>query len=156
MLDITDKLTLEKLVLQPDTVEILNWQYFGCYNLKNIVFNNRLKKIGDSAFTNCMQLESIELPNSLETIGIEAFHRCINLKHVKFPENIKTIQPLCFYRCTSLREICLPKNMKQVDLEAFDPIAVNTLKVGKQMLTEKFLNECKMYFKNISVLTYDD
>lgn len=91
MLDIKDKLTLEKLVLPSDTIEILNWQYFGCYQLKTIVFNNRLKKIGDSAFTNCMQLESIELPNSLETIGIEAFHRCINLKHVKFPKNLKNI-----------------------------------------------------------------
>ena len=155
MLDINEKMKLFYLKLPNDTIEVHDFEFFGCYMLKTIAFNAVLKKIGNSAFANCLSLEQIELPNSLEEIGIEAFHRCINLKHVKLPSNIKKIAPLCFFRCTSLHEIVIPKSMQNIDLEAFDPSTLKVMHVSTNICTSSFIRKCQSYFENLQIKTYD-
>ena len=48
-------------------------------NMKNLVIDEGVTAIGDSAFAGCPNLTNIQLPTSLKTIGDKAFVNCIDL-----------------------------------------------------------------------------
>ena len=88
---------LESVIL-PDSVEEIGAEaFYGCKNLKSIVFPKNLKAIGDSAFSSC-NLESITLPESLKEIGEYAFSYC-NLKSIVLPKNLQKIGYNSFRNC---------------------------------------------------------
>ena len=77
----------------PSVVEVednafRNWAFRNCNKLRKVIFNERLQKIGDSAFQNCTSLSSITLPSTVIEIGYCAFFRCNNLREVVFNEEL--------------------------------------------------------------------
>lgn len=77
--------TLPETVVKIDEEALLRYK-----NLKNIVLNDGLKKIGDFAFSCCENLESITFPDSVDTIGEAAFQLCMNMRSVTFGSGFKT------------------------------------------------------------------
>lgn len=59
--------------------------FYGCSNLKGIIFPNTLEKIGSSAFKNCTSLKSIIVPDSVTSIGSGVFSGCTALEEITLP-----------------------------------------------------------------------
>lgn len=78
---------------------------FNSSSLKNIVFPNQIKKIGNNTFYNCVKIEKIVLPSTLESIGNHSFYNCVNLKEIIIPESVKSIGGYAFMECYSLEKI---------------------------------------------------
>jgi len=88
-------------------------------NVKHVVIEDGLKKIGDVAFASCDQLESITLPDSIEQIFVGAFAYCTSLKEVILPAYLTKIEEYAFYSCRSLKEIIIPAGVATIEDYAF-------------------------------------
>ena len=86
-------------------IEEIEGAFRYCYNLKNVVIPNTVKRIGDDAFINCKNLETLVLPDSVEEIGNYAFNGC-NKLHLTIGKNVKEIgvDALDFVRSFSISD----------------------------------------------------
>ena len=97
-------------------VEIDAFAFYGCKNLADVEFGDRLATIGYSAFDGCDSLSHLKLP-SITTIVNYAFLNCTRLTDVELSECLETIGGSAFYGCERLQRIAIP--LKR-DLFAFD------------------------------------
>jgi hypothetical protein len=67
---------------------------------------NRITKVGASAFTGCTELTSVSIPEVL-TISTWAFSACSKLTSVNVPR-VTTLGESVFYQCTALEKLCFP------------------------------------------------
>lgn len=67
------------------------------YNIKKIIIENGVTRIGSYAFYRCENLTSITIPDSITSIGDEAFAFCINLTNITFPSNVTSMGSHPFY-----------------------------------------------------------
>ena len=98
---------------------VIHSAFFCCSNLREVIFNEGLQKIGDLTFYECTSLESIKLPSTLVEIGISAFHSCSNFKKVIFKDGLQKIGDGAFCDCESLESIKLPSTVTEIGDEAF-------------------------------------
>ena len=85
--------------------EVVDEMFEGCEQLKKVVFNEGLLKIGKYAFFGCGSLKSINLPSTTtEIVGI-AFMSCNNLEEVALNEGLIKIGMRSFHGCESLQSI---------------------------------------------------
>lgn len=63
-------------------VEIGDYAFDCCYELKSVSIPSSVYYIGRFAFSDCCNLESIIIPSSVNSIGISAFSECKALKNV--------------------------------------------------------------------------
>ncbi len=109
---------IEKVVL-PDTITKLGYGSFSaCYNLKEVVWSNKLDTIGGSAFANT-KLKKVILPQSVKKIGNSAFEECASITKLSLPAGIKSIGESAFYGCNSLKEIEIPNDFVKMGEFAF-------------------------------------
>ena len=106
-------------VVEVETEAFRDCKYFGgafrnCKQLREMVFNDGLQKIGVSAFLNCTSLSSIALPSTVTKIGISAFYNCSNLREVLLNEGLQKIGTDAFYNCTSLSTIVIPSTVTAI------------------------------------------
>ena len=106
--------------LHPSVTEVEDNAFNECRKLREVIFNNGLKKIGMSAFHNT-SLSSIILPSTVTKIGDRAFafNDCKQLRDVVFNDGLKKIGQYAFYNCTSLSSITLPSTVTEIDSKAF-------------------------------------
>ena len=69
----------------------------------NVIIQEGIISIGDSAFYNCSSLISIKLPNSLISIGGSAFRSCRSLTSLELPNSLTSIESYAFSGCSSLQ-----------------------------------------------------
>ena len=91
----------------------------GCEQLKKVVFNEGLKKIGRESFYECRSLESVTLPSAVIEIGSYAFGDCKQLKKVVFNEGLLRIGRAAFDNCYRLECINLPSTLVEIDDSSF-------------------------------------
>lgn len=72
--------------------------FYEAYNVRSVIIEEGVSKIGDSAFCGC-SMESITLPQSLEEIGYDAFSHCTKLKELVLPDNLKKLGKAPFAHC---------------------------------------------------------
>ena len=58
-------------------VEIGDYAFECCYELKSVSIPSSVYYIGRFAFSNCRLLEEINIPNGVEAIKVSAFYLCI-------------------------------------------------------------------------------
>jgi len=87
--------------------------------LREVVFNDGLKKIGVGAFERCSSLESITIPSSVTEIDKNAFDSCNGLNEVILNEGLKTIGWGAFAECESLHSITIPSSVTDIGVYAF-------------------------------------
>ncbi|KAL7527062.1 hypothetical protein ACHAXR_001781, partial [Thalassiosira sp. AJA248-18] len=80
-----------KVVFHPSVTEIPDEAFLDCDQLKVVVLNEGLQKVGKWAFYNCKSLESINMPSTLSEIGYNSFRHCINLREVVLNEGLRII-----------------------------------------------------------------
>ena len=91
--------------------------FYGCDNLKTVIFPNNKVFIGDQAFALCSNLELSEIPSNVETICQGAFIGCDSLKNIKISS--KKIYGNAFENCDNLESVELTKDVEKIGIGAF-------------------------------------
>ena len=118
-----------------------NKKYTGKIKIPSEVkWNGKKKKvveIGDYAFECCYELKSVSIPSSVYYIGRFAFQYCRNLESIIIPSSVNSIGISAFSECKALKDIyCQAVNVPETHSSAFDnsPIENMTLYVpGESM-----------------------
>ena len=103
----------------PSVVEVEKRAFQDCKQLREVVFNDGLRKIGWQAFRSCQSLSSIALPSTVTEIDECAFMNCKQLREIVLNEGQQNIGDGSFYNCTSLSSITLPSTVMEVGSSAF-------------------------------------
>jgi len=105
--------------IHPSIVKIEDEAFNRCEQLKEVVFNEGLQSIGESAFRYCKALQSISFPSTVTNVGEEAFSDCYSLKKVVLNEGFKKIGKLAFAHSHSLESINFPSTLEETGNMAF-------------------------------------
>ena len=119
----------------------------GCKQLRKVILNDGLQKIGWSTFSYCTSLLSITFPSTVTEVGSYAFCNCVNLSEVLFNEGLQKIREDTFRDCTSLSSITIPSNVTEIRTMAFCS-CVNLREVqlneGLQKIWVSAFRNCKL------------
>lgn len=92
--------------------------------VKEIVIEDGITRIGDWMFWDCNNVTKLTLPNSLESIGNNAFF-CNpdegdgKLGELVLPEGLKRLEYRTFYNC-GLTKVTIPSTMQEFDAASFE------------------------------------
>jgi len=112
----------------PSVTKIDNETFKGCTQLREVILNEGLRKIGKGAFADCTLLERIKFPSTVVNIDDNAFSGCTRLREVVLNEGVTQIGKQAFHKCTSLRRIAIPSTIGDIDSSLFEGCA-NLLEV---------------------------
>ena len=100
----------------PSVIEVESKTFQFCKQLREVVFNDVLRKIGWQAFHNCTSLSSITgSPSTVTEIDGWAFDNCSSLSEVVFHGVPREIATLAFYNCTLLERLTFPTILARLD-----------------------------------------
>lgn len=116
--DEISKYTVKEIVVEEGITGIGESAFFWCRNLEEVKLPESLTKLSDEAFYECNALEKINLPNNLETIGDGVFYKCA-LKKLEIPESVSNIGSNAFSQCRNLEEVNIPKGITKVSKGTF-------------------------------------
>ncbi len=78
----------------PETLETLNLtnldvvfpnSFYNCSYIKEIVINDGIVSVGNSAFENCSSIKSIKIPDTVELMGKDCLKGCSSLESIEIP-----------------------------------------------------------------------
>ena len=120
-------------------------------NIKNIIINDGVTRIGKYAFYRCSNLESITLPDGIVGIGERAFYGCSSLVSIDIPESVSYIQFAAFENCTSLAKVTISDNTWLADLAFRNCSRLTSINIPKCMtvIREETFYSCGL--KNVVV-----
>lgn len=99
-----DDVCLEKIVL-PNTIESIgSYAFYGCRQLKEVIFseNNKTVSVGEGAFSNCLSLNKIDTLTPLSLMHSYSFRNCLKLQEISI---IGNIPHETFFYCASLKTV---------------------------------------------------
>lgn len=132
---------IEKIII-PGTVETIDkYTFGGCLNLKEVVLQEGVKKIGENAFYGT-PLEKVNIPSSLIEVGMDAFGftpwekssfddkgfliinniLCGYSKQdeiIKVPEGVKRISEYVFRQNKIIKEVTIPASVEIIESCSF-------------------------------------
>ncbi|MBP1535573.1 MAG: leucine-rich repeat protein [Ruminococcus sp.] len=158
-----------KLEGKPVTIVQGDVQIGFSSTLKEVTFQNGIKKINWPLFNNTQNLEKVYIPGSVELIASNTFSNCTNLKEVTIEQGVGRIDTAAF-KNTAIKEISIPggtsiasdafkecKNLEKVVLhEGTTSIGESAFSYCPKLKEVYIPNSVKTIPKNISgVLMYD-
>lgn len=104
-----------------DALETGQWGiFYGCTNLKTVVFPSSLTEIGSFTF-GFTALVNVVIPSTVTSIGISIFLGCPNLFSVTLPPSgLTTIPDGAFEGCPSLQTVKLGTGITTIGMNAFN------------------------------------
>ena len=141
------------IVKVPDCVTKINVQAFYGSKFKSVKSGKKLKKIGDSAFSQNENIRSFVSGEKLELIGSSAFFRCKKLNKVILHKSVRTIEAGAFSGCDKLKAIYIYNPKCKIDTSTYyadRTIPDNTTIYGKKGSTaEKYAKQFHLKFKEL-------
>ena len=140
-----DNTNIKSVVIPKNIIKIEDSAFNGCTNLANVTFNEGLKELGTSVFSNTA-IETITIPSSLEVVADNQFldgifentklttvnfaegtksvvgylfKGCNSITNIAFPETIESIGNYAFYECSGFEKIDIPSNIVTIGERAF-------------------------------------
>ena len=82
-----------------------NWEEALPWGTKitNVVIENGVTSIGNSAFDGCTSLTNITIPDGVTSIGTYAFYGCTSLASILIPDSVTSIGAVIFEGCNSIK-----------------------------------------------------
>lgn len=99
--------SIGSLTIGKNVNSIIDYMFYGCSGLRNVVIPDETVSIGDYAFYDCCSLTSIVIGKNVRRIGENAFGNCYNLTSFTIPNNVTNIGNYTFSGCTSLKDLCI-------------------------------------------------
>lgn len=109
---------VEEIILPESIIEIQDYAFQDCVNLKKIELPTNLQVLGSGVFLGCKLLESIKIPEGITEIK-NLFHGCRKLRYIHLPESLRVIGYGSFEGTSNLKEITLPDNLEEIGKRAF-------------------------------------
>ena len=110
---------IKKVVIESGVTKIGISAFTYCESLKSVAIADSVTSIGDYAFNRCLGINNIVIPNSVTVIGKLSFSNCRGLKSVNIPGSVKKICATAFNGCTSLESISVPDSVDVIENNAF-------------------------------------
>lgn len=122
--------------------------FYCCTSLFSIVFNEKLKEIGQECFSQCISLTSAIFPASLIKIGRSSFQNCSQLSNVGFLNKAVEIHSSAFTGSQISLSSLRPKSFQEMRVKS--PFYDSACPVCKEefgsTLTPYVLNSCLHVF----------
>lgn len=88
-------------------------------NLREVIIDEGVERIGQKAFSNCQRISAVTIPNSVTNIDSEAFYQCSGMTHLTIGSGVTTIGNSAFTECGNIdNDLNLP-NIVRVNTAAF-------------------------------------
>lgn len=145
----------------------------GAKSLETYPFGNKVRSIGNSAFSGCSSfkidkipdsvtfmgtwafgstaIETIEFGSGLTYINSYAFSYCSNLTKVTFPSNIESIKIYAFSHCPKLKNVIFTEGLKTINEGAFTGPIIKEAVIPKSVSaigSRAFLDSTKLTLLN--------
>ncbi|MDO5137435.1 MAG: leucine-rich repeat protein [Oscillospiraceae bacterium] len=104
---------VKKVVIEYGVTKIGKNAFRSCSNLKDVIIPNSVTWIGEAAFEDTC-LSSITLPQGLSYIDYDAFRGCSRLTNVTIPDTVSYLDEGIFRGCTSLANVTIPDSVKSL------------------------------------------
>lgn len=102
----------------------------------NIIFpQNKIKTIGNFAFTDLYNTKEIVIPNSVINIGSYAFQQANKLEKLTLSKNLETIGKSAFVYAQSLKELVIPDSVISIEEGAFANGSLQKLQLSSSLET---------------------
>lgn len=139
-------------IVIPASVKIIQGSaFYGCKNLKKVVFESDKIDELHGCFQNCTSLQSIKLPRYVGLTSYEMFSGCTNLTSVTLPENLTEIKDGTFENCIKLTTINIPASVTKVGSHVFSDSGVVSLDLSHVTEIGEFtFDNCKS-LKNLKL-----
>ena len=103
-----------KTLTVDNVVELPDYTFANCINLKNVTLGESISSIGKYAFADCTSLETIKIPDNVTILNEHIFDGCTSLKELKIGSKVKTIDNYAFSKCYSLASITIPMSVTKI------------------------------------------
>lgn len=118
---VTDDYTYQDIRLENEfdgvPVTTIGVRAFEKQDIKNIYFNDNLKRVGDSAFLGA-SIDGVYFNAGLEEIGVYAFRYSYNFTGVEFPSSLKKLEYGAF-ASSGLESVIMNENLEEIGDFAF-------------------------------------
>lgn len=150
--------SLESIDLSMLSVEVIpDFSFYGCNNLKSVIFPNTVKKIGRYAFA-YSSTSNVDIPSSLSYLGEYCFHYCNNIRNVNLSNHqIEKIGMYTFSHCYNIESVILSNAVTSIGEYAFQYTSLTTFNVpgNTESIGDFAFYNCKqlksVYLKNSNV-----
>ena len=122
------------LILDNSITAVTNSAFQDCKDLKNIKLGNQVQIISNAAFSRCTGLTEIVIPDSVIEISNTAFGECSNLKKVTLGNRLKKISYSAFYKCSQISSIQIP-HLEELIGAPFAETSITTLVLPEGLTT---------------------
>ena len=127
---------VKKIVVEEGVTKIGIGAFGYFHSLTSVSLPQSLTDIEDMAFFYCDRLLSLDMPDGVTKVGVMAFGSCTDLTSVHVSEGMEEIQMMAFYDCPSLGEVNLPDGLTTIGVSAFEKCASLTDIVIPASVTE--------------------
>ena len=112
------KVMAREMIFAKSCTEVFSYIAENMANLRKVVIQGPVKKIGTSAFSSCKKLSEINIPPTVTEIEQWAFHYCHSLESIQLPEGLKKIGWGAF-SSSGLKSIVIPKSVTEMEPNLF-------------------------------------
>lgn len=110
---------IKSIVLEEGVTRIGDYAFYDCTALTSVEIPEGVTYIGESAFACCQSLESVTIPGSVTEIGEGAFESCDSMLALELASGLKCVGAFAFSECVALRELVLPDTVERIERSAF-------------------------------------
>ena len=115
---------IEKVVTD---AEYVNECFNDLPSLKEVVFGDKVKTIGATAFHSCTGLTSLKIGKNVTEIQYDAFNGCTGLKTIDLGEKLETIGTGAFRECTGITSVMIPASVNKIKDAAFENAKIGSV-----------------------------
>ncbi len=113
------RLKIKEIIIEEGITEIPQSAFDWFTHVEKVTLPSTLKVIGREAFRENHALKTINIPDGIESIGYATFSQCNALQEIILPESVTTIGEYAFELCTSVTEVVIPENVSKIEHGAF-------------------------------------
>ena len=136
---------IKSIVINDGITKIGNYAFVNFGSLIYVSIPDSVTEIGSNVFKNCVNLKSVVMSDRVDTINYSAFEGCKNLIYVTLGKNISYIQDTTFKGCTSLTHVTVPDSVYYINAGAFvGCTSLKSVTIGKNVVAiyNNAFNEC--------------